>query len=276
MNKTIAVTMAFLLGATATIMAFTQAPEASVPALEPAKLSADTVYQYDLDQDGNMDELSYTMSENGYFELTVNGTTTDVTIDDGFYGPELTIMDIDTTDNTLDLWADIYACSDDICYSALYRYDGTELKNIWETERGADVVSAGNGILTLRYDRLFPADNVVGNHWDQVDYTVADNQVTAVATDTYKISETLDNYQFTEGKVTALTCADDLTFYTQPEVGETFTLAAGTNVTPKEIKVVDSDSCFVSFETEDGQIGWLFTGDFDWDSQPFTNMCFCD
>jgi len=277
MKKTIAAVMAILLGASATILAFTAKPQASEPVMELTKLEADTVYSFDLNQDGVMEELIYTMSEDGIYELSVNGVKTDITLDEGFYGPELSIMDIDTEDQALDLWADSYACSDDICFSALYRYDGNELKSIWQTERGADVVAAdGHGTLTLRYDRLFPADSIIGNHWDQVNYIVADGQVTEAEADTYKISETLDNYQITEGKVTALICAEDTFFYSQPEAGDGITLTAGTKVTPQEIKPVDEETCYVSYETEDGQIVWLFSGDYGWETQPFTNMCFCD
>ena len=241
-------------------------------------LESGVEYSYDLDGDGQDETLSYTMDDAGNYILSVNGENLlSLPLGEWYYGASLQIADLDGGDDALDLFAYAYCCSDDIGYSALYRYENGSLNCLYSGDEdgmyGYIEEVSGNGLFSLCVDRCVNLDCLIGNHWDLIEYEVANGLVSRVATDVIEIDKILTPEGVKKGSLTPVSA---LSLYTEADASsETFTIPENDLLTPVVIKMAGNDT-YVGFEAADGQIGYLNIADFGYDHPAFTDICLAD
>lgn len=251
-------------------------------------LEAGKTYRYDLDQDGKKEQIKYELTDAGKYIIYINGKVKKtVNLGDWYYEPQLQVMDIDKKDGYLDIWAYCYRDSEDIGYSALYRYNNKKLSRVWNLAYDPDsegdfqqcsgyiCSTDGTGSFTVVMDRTLHLKELVGNHWDRVKYRIKDNKVTRVSKKEFYFERTLalnDDY-----KDESLICAKKTRFYrNHTKKDGTFTVKKGTKVYPVKAYIASENVLYVQYKTKSGTKGWLCTSDYDWDEHPFTNILLAD
>ena len=266
-------------------------PVRSHAASSVKNLKLGSTYSYDLDGDGVKEKLKFKFTEEGKYKIYINGKVKKtITLGEYYYSPCLQVMDIDQADGVMDLFVYAYASSDDISYSALYRYQDGKITRIWNLGYGKDTAAAfyqvpgyvtkcdGKGNFYVAMDRALKVDQLVGNHIDQIKYKIKDGKVSRVSQKTFYFAETCgydENGEF--GRNVPFKCARKLTFYKEHNKKDgSFTLKKGTLLTPVKIYIVSEKSVYVQFKTASGKIGWLRAGDYSWEELPFSNLAFFD
>lgn len=262
-----------------------QAADTTTKAKDIQSLDAGKEYSYDLDEDGSSETISYEFKNNDYI-IYINGTVAKtIELSDEYYGPCLQIADLDTSKKGLDLWAYCYGCSDDILYSALFQYDSTTLKEVYELKSkkigknfgvrpGFITKTNGKGKFYVAMDRAVSVEALVGNYFVNIPYQIKNNKVSRIKTKSYQFAALYSsNEKIKAGKFKA---ARKLKFYTKPNTKSSvaFTLKKGKMVTAKKI-YYKNDQCYVQFKNSNGKTGYLKNTN-NYEKLPFTNIVLAD
>lgn len=247
-------------------------------------LDAQTTYQIDLDEDGTKETISFQLKakKNDYYsyQLTINGKTATLRnkIYDA-YDPHIQVADLDTSDGCIDLWVYTMGASEDIVYSSLWQYkegiltclysfdDETEQSDILEFCCGTLYKTNGKGDFSIKADRAFFVDVLIGNHYDLIPMQLKDGKAAPVKTNTFKIVKIYNQKN-------QITLASKQDFSKTPGSTKTgFTAKRGDKVKPVCI-LCDGDLRYVKFKNKSGKTGWLCANDYT--TGPFTDLVLVD
>ena len=186
-------------------------------------------YSYDLDGDGEDETLSYTMDDAGNYILSVNGENLlSLPLGEWYYGASLQIANLDGGDDALDLFCpncdyNIRKYVKELQKQAKKTgekvFTGIALSSVYDSgdEDGMygyiEEVS-GNGLFSLCVDRCVNLDCLIGNHWDLIEYEVANGLVNRVATDVIEVDKILTPEGVKKGSLTPVSA---LSLYTEAD-----------------------------------------------------------
>lgn len=257
-------------------------------------LKENKTYQYNLDGKGKKEKISYTMTGAGtdvcVYKIKINGKVAKkIKLNGYYYNPRMQILDINKKSKGLDIWVYAYRDSEDICYSALYRYANNKLTKVWSPPYKShynDMLAEGNGFLsstdgkgifTVVVDRAVYCDWATGNHLDNIVYRLKNGKVSLETKRTVSFYQTYTAQNYVVRNSRWLKTARKTKFYTDhSKKSKTFTLKKGTQCYPLKAYVASNSKVFVQFKTKSGKKGWLCAQDYDYDRVPFSNMAFFD
>lgn len=206
----------------------------------------------DIDGDGSADEVKFDVEESSDYTyiptLVINGATYSNVFDDNqcyFAYPydRYVIMDIDDSDNFLEIAVQDYGMSDDPM-TAFLRYDGSKVTYLGEIyDRVSDmyIVNDGKGTINARV-RM----NIFETIRMKTSYKVEDDKLTMCMADLYSIA-------YTDGGATKTLLQDLIVYQEMSTESETVTLAEGAEI----VALATDNTEWVQIADEDGNIYYV-------------------
>jgi len=230
-------------------------------------LVPETTFLVDLNGDGKKDKVLFksTTDEDAFtadFKLYINGKLCLHKAQDNSFGFNVQLCNLDTSDNSLDLYIEARQDSDGVAYSSFATYDG---KAVVENEFNPDMVS--KYFSTFRYslgevkgDKTiqFIADTpiyteTIGCYYCNLEFQINDNNITAVPTSSFEFGQYTKDYKYKTSK----------SFKVYDKAGSNtsvFTVSKGSTVTFDKLYITKSGKAYVRVINSKGKKGWINAG----------------
>jgi len=227
-------------------------------------LVPETTFLVDLNGDGKKDKVLFksTTDDDAFtadFKLYINGKLCLHKVQDNSFGFNVQLFDLDTTDNSLNLYIEAGTSSDGIVYSSFATYDG---KAVVENQFNPDMVLKyfsifryslieAKGDKTIRFIADTPIyTEAIGCYYCNLDFQIKDNKITAVPTNSFEFGQYSKDYKYKPVK----------SFKAYDKAGSktsVFTVSKGSIVTFDKLYITKSGKAYVRVINSKGKKGWI-------------------
>jgi len=255
---------------------------ADVPRSGELPLAENKVYEFDLDGDGTKEQLSYrNVSTNVDYEkdiqIEIDGKAMGMGRFDG--GGDISLVDLDRSDNKLNLKVVVLGSSETLDYCAYFTYEGDklyEIKNLADLKviggqgtfyRGSVTGGIDDEKLTIEADTPI-STWCFGNYICSIDLLFKVGVIKEVTRDTYSVRALSVEEPYYYVTRTSLEIYEKPGVLTKSQV-----VNQGVKVGYREICIVNGQ-LWMYIETESGAGGWLPDKEIDWRNWDGTNPYF--
>lgn len=227
-------------------------------------LNKDTVYEYDLNGDGATEKLQYKLSGNeDDYKTIIKFYINDklfLTKEDSGFSFGVRLLDLDQSDNILDLFIFTSIESDCVKNAFFARYDGEKLYQYkdfeidklakgFNTYRYSLARLDGDGKFTVKLDTPIYSP-AIGCYYCYMPFQLKDNTISALPAKSYTLTEGSSTYQYKAAK----------SFSVYETVGSkkaVFKVKKGAIVTFHKLYVSKSGKAYFKLRNSKGKTGWI-------------------